>query len=1101
MIDELIEHRPYLEQIKKNIEDRLDNCESHYQLFLNVHVLKEGSHGLSSNRKSTCSEVRTLPYAVSDLVSSTFQILPKWARKALAWMLHTQRPMKLNELAVAIALIEKKEESMNLDEDDIQLDLPRNLKSAFGPLVKVENAEVHFIHGQVKHCFLQAVKGERNLKEDGTDQQTRSRNEKQQKIPLLGHWDITCTLLECLGSEKLLSAIKEALQKDFWEKPLGHIFDLMEYAVRYWPAHYRKATKQNSYAVEMFSLLQHRGFVQVWSELNAKYGITVGPPDMCVIDPFCLAALLGFSDVVNFYLKKKADKRTALKFDSLALLLASWAGHLDVLESIVDTGLAFSPQDLSQALRYASMQGHEEVVSFLIKKLSNLTQDLAWDSALLCRAAEVGYHAIASMFVEAGVDVNATHLGTSPLQLASRNGHDSIVLKLLCHGADPNSRSAKDPCKAIQLAASKGYTAVLKHVLHYDADIDVIDDTNRTTLHLASTIGHQEIVKLLLEKRPYTVAKDSNGQTALHLASLNGHSETVKLLTDVILPPGIDTTDTLGSTPLILASKNGHLAVVELLLDKGANMDQTDDEEDGHTALYHATFNGHEKTAELIAYKAKGTAIQDISKVLLLSAQKGFYLVCEICIGRIPKEDVDSKDNNRHTALHYAAENGHVNIVSLLVEHGARVNLKADEDSTLLALAVSAGRGLVVEPLLEAGADASVRIDGRTLLAELAWVSGDTDGNADAFHALLKAHFKPDELDDDGSSALHLAATNGNVKIVQTLLEGAASLFLRDGTLWTPLHRAANVNRVEVAQLLIDQGANLLIGDYNDWTCMHVAAMKGNVSVIEVLLQAAPSLLIRRSRDGRTPLHFAYNDIHSTMFLLAYKVDVNAVSDTGTTALMFAAEVGNVEVVELLVSQNACVSLQDSLGMTALHYAARRGYTKVAQKILAQDIRVVNEQDNSGNSALHTTISEGEPHFTKMLLEVWPSININLKNREGNTPLLLAVIEGLDCFVELLLMSGADTGPRNEKGVTALLAAVSKKTKSTLNVLLQSGSLDDVNEGGGEFPTALHEAALHGELEVMEQLLERGADVNAEGGLYNAALQAAATGGWDDIVI
>ena len=308
----------------------------------------------------------------------------------------------------------------------------------------------------------------------------------------------------------------------------------MEYAVQFWPAHCRKARQQDFHAKEMFSLLQHRRLVQVWSELNAKYGITVGPPDMCVIDPFCLAALLGFSDVVNFYLRQEADKHAALKFDSVAFLLASWAGHLDVLETIVDTGLDFSPQDLSQALMYASMQGHEEVLGFLIKKLSNLTQNLAWDPALLCRAAEVGYHAIASMLVEAGVDVNATHLGTSPLQLASRNGHDSIVLELLCHGADPNSRSAKDPCKAIQLAASKGYTAVMKHLLHSDADINVIDGTNRTTLHLASNIGHQEIVKLLLEKRPYTVAKDSNGQTALHLASLNGHSETVKLRMKVV---------------------------------------------------------------------------------------------------------------------------------------------------------------------------------------------------------------------------------------------------------------------------------------------------------------------------------------------------------------------------------------------------------------------------------------------------------------------------------------------------------------------------------------------------------------------------------------
>ena len=178
MIDELIEHSPYPQEFRKEIEDRLDNCESHHQLFLNVHVLKEDSQGLLSNRKSICSEVQKLPYAVSDLVSSTFQILPEWARKALAWMLHVQRPMKLNELAVAIALIEKKEKSINLDEDDILLHLPRNLKSAFGPLVKVEKAEAHFIHGEVKHCFQQVVKDELDLKEVGAD---------QQKLPLLGH--------------------------------------------------------------------------------------------------------------------------------------------------------------------------------------------------------------------------------------------------------------------------------------------------------------------------------------------------------------------------------------------------------------------------------------------------------------------------------------------------------------------------------------------------------------------------------------------------------------------------------------------------------------------------------------------------------------------------------------------------------------------------------------------------------------------------------------------------------------------------------------------------------------------------------------------------
>ena len=170
MIDGLIEHSPFLHEFKKEIEDRLNNCESHHQLFLNVHVLKKGSQAHLSNRKLIGAEVQRLPYSVAGLVSSTFQILPESARKALAWTLHAQRPVKLCEFAVAIALVNRKEESINLNEDDILLDLPRNLKWAFGPLVKVENAEAHFIHGQAKHCFLQAVKDERDLKKVGADQ-------------------------------------------------------------------------------------------------------------------------------------------------------------------------------------------------------------------------------------------------------------------------------------------------------------------------------------------------------------------------------------------------------------------------------------------------------------------------------------------------------------------------------------------------------------------------------------------------------------------------------------------------------------------------------------------------------------------------------------------------------------------------------------------------------------------------------------------------------------------------------------------------------------------------------------------------------------------
>ena len=142
-IAELIAERPYLLEFKKKVEDALDNCESLLQMSLNVHVLKNGSHELLPHCRSIDSEVQGLPYNVSDLVSNKLQTLPEWARKALGWILRAQRPMKVKELAIAIALIDKKD-SVKVDEADPLLDLPTDLKSVFGPYVTVENHEARF---------------------------------------------------------------------------------------------------------------------------------------------------------------------------------------------------------------------------------------------------------------------------------------------------------------------------------------------------------------------------------------------------------------------------------------------------------------------------------------------------------------------------------------------------------------------------------------------------------------------------------------------------------------------------------------------------------------------------------------------------------------------------------------------------------------------------------------------------------------------------------------------------------------------------------------------------------------------------------------------
>jgi ankyrin repeat protein len=83
-------------------------------------------------------------------------------------------------------------------------------------------------------------------------------------------------------------------------------------------------------------------------------------------------------------------------------------------------------------------------------------------------------------------------------------------------------------------------------------------------------------------------------------------------------------------------------------------------------------------------------------------------------------------------------------------------------------------------------------------------------------------------------------------------------------------------------------------------------------------------------------------------------------------------------------------------------------------------------------------------------------------------------------------------------GATALRWACKRGHLEIVQLLLEKGA--DVNAQGGEYGNALYAAADGGHLEIVQLLLEKGADINAQGGYYGNALQAAAQGGHRGII-
>ena len=370
---------------------------------------------------------------------------------------------------------------------------------------------------------------------------------------------------------------------------------MMAYAVQFWPAHYRKATEHKAkeqvsyYAETVLEYLKNEDLIRLWWRLKFRLGRIDFPLSACVKWPLLLAAHLGFADVVDVCVKAHMSEGDTFTINETftirgtAIAFASWMGHLEIVTKLSDERFDRETADdthyLTRALIKASSRGHEEIVDFLIDHIPRPTLNFFWDPVLLCQAAEVGYETLVKKFTTAGAGVDVAHEGTTPLQLAAKNGHESIVKHLLSLGADVNSEAAKDSFKPIMHAVNKGNTTMVRLLIEYGAGVRQLTGNGQTVLHLAAQNGRQEITRLLLERVPDLAARDRMGRTALHLASLNGHAEVVETLAP---NSGVDALDGDGDTPLRLASKNGHLSAVKVLLESGARVDLTGI--DHHTA-------------------------------------------------------------------------------------------------------------------------------------------------------------------------------------------------------------------------------------------------------------------------------------------------------------------------------------------------------------------------------------------------------------------------------------------------------------------------------------------------------------------------------------
>jgi len=196
-------------------------------------------------------------------------------------------------------------------------------------------------------------------------------------------------------------------------------------------------------------------------------------------------------------------------------------------------------------------------------------------------------------------------------------------------------------------------------------------------------------------------------------------------------------------------------------------------------------------------------------------------------------------------------------------------------------------------------------------------------GNLECVECLLRHKAEIDIIESTGgSTALHIAASRGQDKVLLRLLQAGADISKQDKLDFTPLNQAAVNGWGETCRLLLQNGAQADHTNSQGYTPLHLAVINGNLSTVKVLVEY-PSALVRR-------LKRAIVDIFCNQLKLVHL-------DVGSLITDIAVPLNNIEIL-------------DVKGRSALDIAEVRGRIEIAEYL--RNLMTTHKVNQMGSSTL-----------------------------------------------------------------------------------------------------------------------------------------------------
>ncbi|XP_063930421.1 uncharacterized protein LOC135142611 [Zophobas morio] len=350
---------------------------------------------------------------------------------------------------------------------------------------------------------------------------------------------------------------------------------------------------------------------------------------------------------------------------------------------------------------------------------------------------------------------------------------------------------------------------------------------------------------------------------------------------------------------------------------------------------------------------------------------------------------IDVLDKDGRLPLHYACEDGDLDVASVLLKYGAKVDVPDGNGRLPIHHASEHGNLSTVELLVTNGAKFEVPDRDGQLPIHYACrncIEGD-----DIIFSLCKKGAKVDVPDGNGRLPIHHASEHGNLSIVDLLLKNGAKFEVPDRGGQLPMHYACRNYWLgyDIILFFCKKFAKVDIPDEDRRLPIHYACEHGKLNMVELLVTNGAKF-DTPDTGGQLPMHYASRNRWGRYEIILYlykngaKVDVP--DDDGRLPIHYACEQEKLVMIETLASNGAKFDVPDKDGQLPMHYACRndRLGNEIILFLQEKDAKV-NVPDGAGRLPIHYACERGPLHMVQLL--VTNGAPLDIPDEDGQLPI------------------------------------------------------------------------------------------------------------------